>query len=113
MLWESAISSIWSLWLLPANPQVRYRSAMRSFGRLRTHPSLLITAIIVLLVAHGMALYLFRHVALSATVALGMIILIVFKHLGLHQRLRCLESDSIGWSDGTRTRGLLRDRQAF
>lgn len=56
---------------------------MRSFDRLRTHPSLLITAIIVLLTAHGMALYLFRHVALSATVALGMIILIVFKHLGL------------------------------
>lgn len=56
---------------------------MRSFDRLRTHPSLLITAIVVLLAAHGMALYLLPHVALSATLASGLIILIVFKHLGL------------------------------
>ncbi len=56
---------------------------MRSFDRLRAHPSLLIMAIVVLLTAHGMVFYLSRHLALSAAFASGLVVLIIFKHLGL------------------------------
>ncbi len=56
---------------------------MKSIDGLGTHPSLLITAVVVLLAAHGMVFYRFRHLALSAVLASGLLILIVFKHQAL------------------------------
>ena len=56
---------------------------MKSFDRLRSHSWLLLATVVVLLAAHGMVFYFFRHLTLSTTLASGLLILIVFKHLGL------------------------------
>lgn len=56
---------------------------MRSFDRLRSHSWLLLATVVVLLAAHGIVFYAFRHLALSTTLASGLLILILFKHLGL------------------------------
>jgi len=56
---------------------------MTASDRLRAHPLLLIMALVALLAAHGLVFYGLRHLALSVTLASGLMILIVFKHLGL------------------------------
>ena len=58
--------------------------AMRGHVRLRAHAWMLPVAVIILIAGHGIILYYFSsHVALSAAVASGVIILVVIKHLGL------------------------------
>jgi hypothetical protein len=56
---------------------------MNSLKRISAHPAVLAAAIIVLLVAHGAVIYLFRHLALSTTLVSGIVVLIAIKLLGL------------------------------
>jgi len=58
--------------------------AMKGHSRLRGRAWLLLVGVIILIVGHGIVLYyVSSHVALSAAVVLGVIILVVIKHLGL------------------------------
>jgi hypothetical protein len=50
---------------------------------LSARPWFLVAVIVVLIAAHGLAFYFLRHLALSATLASGLVILIVVKHLGM------------------------------
>jgi hypothetical protein len=63
---------------------------MKAFSLLSTRPWPLVAAVVVLLAAHGLAFYFFRHLALSATLASGLIILIFVKHLGMFGPLYAL-----------------------
>jgi hypothetical protein len=54
--------------------------AMKGPSRFYAHPRTLAVAGIILLAAHGLAFYFLRHLALSATVVSGVIILVVIKH---------------------------------
>ena len=57
---------------------------MTGHGRLRARAWMLMVGVIVLIAAHGVILYYFSsHLALSAAVVSGAIILAVIKHLGL------------------------------
>lgn len=56
-------------------------------SRLSARPWILVAAIVVLIAAHGLVFYLLRHLLLSATLASGLIILIVIKHLGMFSSL--------------------------
>jgi hypothetical protein len=57
------------------------------FSRLFARPWTLIAVAVVLIAAHGLAFYLLRYLALSATLASGLIILILVKHLGMFSSL--------------------------
>lgn len=50
---------------------------------LSARPWTLVAVVVVLIAAHGFAFYFLRHLALSVTLASGLIILIVVKHLGM------------------------------
>ena len=57
---------------------------MTRHGRLRARAWMLMVGVITLIAAHGVILYYFSsHMALSAAVVSGVIILVVIKHLGL------------------------------
>ena len=57
---------------------------MRGHSRLRARGWMLTVGVIVLIAGHSVVLYYFSsHVALSAAVVSGVIILVVIKHLGL------------------------------
>ena len=57
---------------------------MRGHSRLRAHGWMLPVGVVILIAGHGIALYYFSsHVALSAAVVSGAIILAVIKHLGV------------------------------
>jgi hypothetical protein len=56
---------------------------MKRPSGLFARPWALALAGVILLAAHGLAFYFLRHLALSATVVSGVIILVVIKHLGL------------------------------
>jgi len=63
---------------------VEWVEAMTRHGRLRARAWMLMVGVITLIAAHGVILYYFSsHLALSAAVVSGMIILVVIKHLGL------------------------------
>ncbi|HEY1213220.1 MAG TPA: hypothetical protein VGE93_06275 [Bryobacteraceae bacterium] len=51
-------------------------------------------AAILLLVAHGLGFYFLRHLALSATLASGLIVLAVVKHLGMLSSLYAMRRRS-------------------
>jgi hypothetical protein len=61
--------------------------ASKILSRLSARPWVFVAAIVILLAAHGLVFYFLRHLALSATVASGLIILIVVKHLGMFSSL--------------------------
>jgi len=57
---------------------------MRGHSRLQGRVWMLMVGVIILIAGHSIVLYYFSsHVALSATVVLGVIALVVIKHLGL------------------------------
>jgi len=56
--------------------------AAKSPNRLSLRPWGWVVAAILLLAAHGLGFYFLRHLALSATLASGLIVLAVVKHLG-------------------------------
>jgi hypothetical protein len=57
---------------------------MRGHSRLRGRAWPLLVGAIILIAGHGIVLYYFAsHVALSAAIVSGVIILVVIKHLGL------------------------------
>ena len=57
---------------------------MRGHSRLRARAWMLAVGVIILIAGHGIILYYFSsHMALSAAVVSGVIILVVIKHLGL------------------------------
>ena len=57
---------------------------MTRHSRLRARAWMLVAGAIILIAAHGVILYYFSsHMALSAAVVSGVIILVVIKHLGL------------------------------
>ena len=63
---------------------------MKIFSRLAARPLTLVAVAVIFVAAHGLAFYFLRHLALSATVASGVIILIVLKHLGIFGSLYAL-----------------------
>jgi hypothetical protein len=63
---------------------------MKIVSRLSARPGVLVAVVVALLAAHGLAFYFLRHLALSATVASGLIALIVLKHLGMFSSLYAL-----------------------
>jgi hypothetical protein len=56
-------------------------------SRLFARPWTLVALVAILIAAHGLAFYFLRHLALSATLASGLVILIVVKHLGMFSSL--------------------------
>jgi len=57
---------------------------MKGHGHLRTRTAMLSVAVVVLIAGHGIILYyVSSHTALSAAAVLGVILLVVIKHLGL------------------------------
>ena len=57
---------------------------MRGHSRLRARGWMLPVGVVILIAGHGIVLYYFSsHVALSAAVVSGVIILVVIKHLGV------------------------------
>ena len=57
---------------------------MKRHGRLRARAWMLMAGVVILVAGHGVSLYyVSSHVALSAAVVSGVIILVVIKHLGL------------------------------
>jgi len=56
---------------------------MKGLSRLDSHRWALVAAVAVLLAAHGLAFYFFRHLTMSVTVALGLAVLVLIKHVGL------------------------------
>lgn len=61
--------------------------ASKILSRLSAHPWAFAAAIVILLAAHGLVFYFLQHLALSAAVASGLIVLIVVKHLGMFSSL--------------------------
>jgi membrane protein YdbS with pleckstrin-like domain len=63
---------------------VQWVEAMKRHGRLRARAWMLMAGVVILVAGHGVILYyVSSHVALSAAVVSGVIILVVIKHLGL------------------------------
>jgi hypothetical protein len=59
-------------------------------NRLTQHPWNLVALGIILLSAHGLVFYFVRHLALSATIASGILVLAVIKHVGTFSSLYAL-----------------------
>jgi hypothetical protein len=64
--------------------RVQWVAAMTRHSRPRARAWMLMAGVITLIAGHGIILYYFSsHIALSAAVVSGVIILFVIKHLGL------------------------------
>ena len=68
--------------------------AAKSPNRLSLRPWGWVVAAILLLAAHGLGFYFLRHLALSATLASGLIVLAVVKHLGILSSLYAMRRRS-------------------
>lgn len=69
-------------------------SAAKSPNPLFLRPWGWVAAAILLLAAHGLGFYLLRHLALSATLVSGLIVLGVVKHLGILRSLYAMRRRS-------------------
>ena len=56
---------------------------MKLFSRNFAPPWIMIAAVVILLAAHGLAFYFLRHLALSAAVLSGIVVLVIVKHIGV------------------------------
>ena len=69
--------------------QVISQIAEKGMGTMKRHSRLLapswmlLSAVVVLMAGHGIAYYIFRHMALPAAVVSGVILLAVITHLGI------------------------------
>ncbi|QEE27906.1 hypothetical protein FTW19_07795 [Terriglobus albidus] len=68
--------------------------AAKSPNRLSLRPWGWAVVAILLLAAHGLGFYFLRHLVLSATLASGLIVLAVVKHLGILSSLYARRSRS-------------------
>jgi len=62
---------------------------MKVFSRIFAYPWIMIAAVVIVLAAHGLAFFL-RHLALSAAVVSGIVVLVVVKHIGAFGSLYAL-----------------------
>lgn len=63
---------------------------MKVFSRIFDRSWTMIAAVVILLAAHGLALYFLRHLALSAAVVSGIVVLVIVKHIGAFSSLYAL-----------------------
>lgn len=56
---------------------------MNVFSRIVARPWAMLVAMVILLAVHGFAFYFLRHLALSAAVVSGIVILVIVKHMGV------------------------------
>jgi hypothetical protein len=63
---------------------------MKVFSRIFERPGAMIAAVVILFAAHGLAFYFLRHLALSAAVVSGIVVLVVVKHIGVFGSLYAL-----------------------
>jgi hypothetical protein len=63
---------------------------MTVISRIFALPWTMIAAVVFLLAAHGLAFYFLRHLALSAVVVSGVVVLVVIKHMGAFGSLYAL-----------------------
>jgi hypothetical protein len=63
---------------------------MKGYSRIVARPWAMIAAVILLFAAHGLAFYFLRHLALSAAVVSGIVVLVVVKHIGAFGSLYAL-----------------------
>ena len=63
---------------------------MKVFSGIFAYPWIMIAAVVIVLAAHGLAFYFLRHLALSAAVVSGIVVLVVVKHIGAFGSLYAL-----------------------